>query len=145
MTVGQVTMHRAGIRHYYKKPDVHIIKKNSENSKKNKLAHEILEEERKYRSNSETNGSMIDSGCIDGASGKVGNESAKAIQEPNRSGGEGRPIKSDHKPARAVPAKELHTMEKYHNVGESLSVFKDDELIHKPGKYSHISPSYSPA
>ncbi|XP_043226002.1 serine beta-lactamase-like protein LACTB, mitochondrial isoform X2 [Amphibalanus amphitrite] len=126
MTIDQIATHQAGIRHYHKKPDAHIMKQNSENSKKKKLAHEVLEHESKRRSNS---------GDDKESAGRP--DFADTDSEKPDSGE--KKIQSEKKQTEPVPAKEFHTTDKYDNVGEALSVFKDDELIHKPGSDFHYS------
>ena len=140
MTVDQVAMHRAGIRHYHKKPEVHLMKKKAETSKRSKLAHEVLSEQNNDgcpTSLAENESNMGTGGCV---SENSDTNSTKAVEKQKSSGkNTEKKSKANIQLAKIVPAKELHTTVKYENVGEALNVFKDDDLLHKPGKQGMAS------
>ncbi|XP_037090854.1 serine beta-lactamase-like protein LACTB, mitochondrial [Pollicipes pollicipes] len=143
MTIDQLVTHRGGIRHYCQKHEVEEIKKKAEKLRKNKLAHVILSEDEANKSD----GSVEEIAKNERVNKREGGEKDNAMTVP---AGERMALKKMNDKVKKssdqreidrsdFQFREFRTQTKYDSVGDALSVFKDDELVHKPGSDYHYS------
>ena len=111
-----------------------MLKERTESSKKNKLAHEILSEQGNSGLITVADNELNKAGDGDCVSEKSAKNLANIAEKRKQADEKQTNSKKENELTKILPAKEMYSLSKYENVGEALNVFKDDELIHKPGK-----------